>query len=85
MTKKRTIAKPLRPEGVINPHFFYRRSHACEYFGLRPTQISERINSGDIPPPVKLTDSGNATGWFGRQIIEWQDQRIEASKIGESK
>ncbi len=80
MTKKK-IAQPLRPDGELNPHVFYRRSHACKYFGFRPTQLSERIVSGDIPPPVKLTDNGNATGWFGRQIIEWQEKRIEASKL----
>jgi len=76
---KKKIASPARLEGPINPDLLYRLGEARPYFGLKPTQLAERIKSGDIPPPVKLTASGNACGWFGRQILEWQQKRIAAS------
>lgn len=77
---KKKIASPPRLDGPINPDLLYRVTDAIKYFGYRPTQLTEKIKSGDIPPPVKLSTSGHAAGWFGRQIIEWQQQRIAASK-----
>ena len=73
--------KPNPPAEPLNPDLLYRLRDARKYFGLAPTQLTERIKSGDIPPPVKLSASGRATGWFGRQIIAWQAERIAASKM----
>jgi len=81
-TKKKPAAPP-RLDGPINPDLLYRITDARKYFGLRPTQLTERIKSGDIPPPVKLSTSGRAAGWFGRQIIAWQAERIAASAKAE--
>jgi predicted DNA-binding transcriptional regulator AlpA len=65
----------------LTPHEFIRKSEAHLYFGYRPTQIDGKIKSGEIPPPIKLSKSGRATGWFGRQIIDWEAQKLaEAMK-----
>lgn len=76
--KKKPAATP-RLDGPLNPDLLYRITDARKYFGLRPTQLTERIKAGDIPPPVKLSATGRASGWFGRQIIAWQQERIAAS------
>jgi hypothetical protein len=44
--------------------------------GLSDTQIDEKIKSGELDPPVKAFEGGRATGWFGFQLIEIQEQRF---------
>ena len=66
-------------ESKINPDWFYRKADACRFYGLGPTELEKQIKAGNIPKPVKLTDSGRACGWFGRDILEWQDARRKAS------
>jgi predicted DNA-binding transcriptional regulator AlpA len=78
--KKKPAATP-HLDGPLSPDLFYRITDARKYFGLKPTQLSERIKSRDIPPPVKLSASGRAAGWFGRTILAWQAERIAASKM----
>jgi predicted DNA-binding transcriptional regulator AlpA len=75
-----TKAKPLLPAdlGPIHPDFVYRRSSpiARAVIGLGDTQTDEAIANGELPPPVKLTESGRATGWIGAQLIELQRKRL---------
>jgi predicted DNA-binding transcriptional regulator AlpA len=56
---------------------FYRWAEGPFYFGYQKSQLAEKIKSGEIPPPVKLSPTGRASGWFGRTIIEHQ-KKIEA-------
>lgn len=48
--------------------------------GLSDTQIDEKIKNGELDPPVKAFDDGRATGWFGFQLIEIQEQRLARAK-----
>jgi predicted DNA-binding transcriptional regulator AlpA len=77
-------ALPPRIGGPLNPDILYRLTDARKYFGLRPTQLTEKIKSGEVPPPVRLSTSGRAAGWFGRQIIAWQAERLAASAKAEA-
>jgi predicted DNA-binding transcriptional regulator AlpA len=63
------LDKPLRAD------FFYRMSVAPHYFGLSTAHLYEAIKEGAIPAPVSISDGGRARGWFGRQIIAWQQER----------
>jgi predicted DNA-binding transcriptional regulator AlpA len=63
-------------EGPIRENWFYRKHPYGElFFGLAPSQLEKKIESGEVPMPVKLTDTGRASGWFGRQILTWQAER----------
>ena len=70
--------KPLDLTQPLVPHFFYRRHGpvAKGVIGLSDTQIDEKIKSGELDPPVKAFEDGRATGWFGFQLIEIQEQRL---------
>jgi predicted DNA-binding transcriptional regulator AlpA len=48
------------------------------YWGYRPTQLDEKIKSGEIPKPIKLSKTGkwSAQGWFGKQILDWQAAKL---------
>jgi predicted DNA-binding transcriptional regulator AlpA len=83
MSSKQKQKKPQMPEEPrpLVPGEFYRRSENWKYYGYRPTQLEEKIKSGEIPPPISLSDTGRACGWFGRTIIAWQQEREAASKV----
>jgi predicted DNA-binding transcriptional regulator AlpA len=51
-----------------------------KFFGFKLTQQQEKIASGEIPPPIALSDSGRAKGWLGQQIIEHQQKRLAAAQ-----
>jgi predicted DNA-binding transcriptional regulator AlpA len=61
------------PSAQLCPDWFYRLVDPTRYFGYSPTQLDEKIRTGQVPAPISLSDSGGrAKGWFGRQIIAWQ-------------
>jgi hypothetical protein len=70
--------KPVDLTHPLVPHFFYRRHSpiAKGVIGLSDTQIDAKIKSGELDPPVKAFEDGRATGWFGFQLIEIQEQRL---------
>jgi hypothetical protein len=76
----RNSRREIEPEAPIIPHFFYRFKDGYKFFGYMPTQLGERIERGDVPMPVSLSDNGRAKGWFGRAIIAWQCEREEKAK-----
>jgi predicted DNA-binding transcriptional regulator AlpA len=47
-----------------------------KYFGFKRTVLNAKIRSGEIPEPMPLSDTGRATGWLGRVILEWQASRL---------
>ena len=65
----------------LSPNEIVRWRDGPRYFGYKPTQLDEKIKSGEIPPPMALSDSGRARGWLGSQIIEHQQKRLAASKL----
>jgi predicted DNA-binding transcriptional regulator AlpA len=78
-------AAPLPPDAPrvhdvqpINPDWVYRVSDGWKYFGFNPTQLDQKIKSGEIPEPLSLSDSGRARGWLGKTILQWQAERAAA-------
>ena len=70
----------MKYETPLSPHEIVRPAQARKYFGFGHSQLSEKIKSGEIPTPIRLTDSGRSIGWLGSQIIEWQEERLAAAK-----
>jgi hypothetical protein len=55
---------------------FYRKAEvvANRYLGYGPTQLDQNIANGEIEPPIALSESGRASGWFGRYLIKKQTE-----------
>jgi predicted DNA-binding transcriptional regulator AlpA len=70
MSKKSDEPRPLVPDQI------YRWNEGWKFFGYRSTQLEEKIEAGEIPAPIPLSDTGRAVGWLGRQIIEWQADTV---------
>lgn len=68
-----------RPPPILSPDHFYRLADGPHFFGYGPTVLAEKIETGEVPKPIALSDSGRARGWFGRTIIAWQRSREEAA------
>jgi predicted DNA-binding transcriptional regulator AlpA len=81
MTSKRT----LDLSAPLNPDFFYRKHSpvAMGVIGLAPSQIDEKIKSGELPPPMAAFESGRATGWTGAQLIAFKEQRLARALAAE--
>ena len=75
--KKRHYTRPVAH--ALTPNEIIRKCDAGPYFGLKPTQLDEAINRGEIPPPAKLRKSGRAVAWWGKTIIAWQQKIFEGS------
>ena len=56
----------------------FRLRELPEFVGLRRTQISELIKTGEFPKPISLSDSGRAVAWLEADLIAWQTARIAA-------
>ena len=52
------------------------RLSASAAFGTR--SLHQKIKRGQFPRPIKLSDSGRATGWLGHELIAWQQARAAA-------
>jgi predicted DNA-binding transcriptional regulator AlpA len=68
----------------MDPNEIVRTKNGPKVFGLGPTQIAKKIKLGEIPAPIKLSESGRASGWTGCLINEYrrqQAERIEAARI----
>jgi predicted DNA-binding transcriptional regulator AlpA len=64
----------------LDPYQIVRLREGRKYFGYGPTQIDEKIKSGEIPAPIALSDTGRAKGWTGRQIIDHHRRRLEKQR-----
>ena len=47
-----------------------------QYVGLKRTQISELVKSGEFPKPIQLSDAGRAKAWLESEIRDWQNRRL---------
>jgi len=56
----------------------YRLRELPQFVGLRRTQITELIKSGQFPRPIPLSDGGRAVAWLEHDLITWQHARIAA-------
>jgi hypothetical protein len=59
----------------IRPNFFYRQKFGPMFFGYAQARLYVAIDKGAIPPPIELSDTGRAKGWFGHVILSWQKWR----------
>jgi prophage regulatory protein len=53
-----------------------RKNELLAYVGLKKSQPSELIASGQFPSPIPLTDTGRAVGWLESEVADWQQSRI---------
>jgi hypothetical protein len=67
----------------LSPNEIVRWRDGPKFFGFKLTQQQEKIASGEIPPPIALSDSGRAKGWLGQQIIEHQQSDWPRPKLKE--
>jgi predicted DNA-binding transcriptional regulator AlpA len=72
--RKRGAARHVL-HATINPDWFYRVHEAGPFFGFSNSVLHVKIQTGEIPKPIALSDGGRARGWFGRTIIAWQAER----------
>jgi hypothetical protein len=85
--KKSKAPKPTfrnTPQYIpLVPDRFYRRSQvvANRFLGYSDSQLEYHIRLGTIDPPVVLSISGRACGWFGRDIQKMQ-ARFAAKRSG---
>jgi hypothetical protein len=76
LSKKKINERHSRTdEHPLNADWFYRLSDRPKYFGYGLSVIPDKIEVGEIPPLVSLSDSGRGKGWFGRTILRWQAER----------
>jgi predicted DNA-binding transcriptional regulator AlpA len=67
-------------ELTLDPNEIFRPKQAEKYFGLRHSQIALKVKAGELPAPIRLSASGSAVGWTGRQIIEFHKVRLALTK-----
>jgi hypothetical protein len=74
--------KQLAAEYGIELGRAYRPAEAYSYLGYKHTQAAEKVKSGEIEPPIPLSESGTAVAWLGRQlvIIIWRRLRLAAKR-----
>ena len=66
-----TAPKPKTELGPV-----LRRPQAMQYTGLGHTQFDELIFSGQLPPPIRISDGGRAVAWIKSELDEWLAERI---------
>lgn len=64
----------------LHPNEIVRWKDAPRFFGLKKSQLDDKIKAGEIEPPMSLSASGRAKGFTGQQIIEHQQRQRELSK-----
>jgi predicted DNA-binding transcriptional regulator AlpA len=67
------------PPTELVPHFIYTPTSVTvqHVLGASPGQIRLMIKKGRLPKPVKLFAGGRATGFTGKQLIEFMEQRSQ--------
>jgi hypothetical protein len=69
--------KQLATELGIDLAEIFRPKRAYPRFGLKHSQVADKINSGEIEPPIPLTETGHAVGWTGRQMVIHHYRRLQ--------
>lgn len=59
---------------------FLRLPHVCARVGLGKSTIWARIKEGTFPAPVNL--GGRAVAWSEREVTDWMQARIAATREG---
>jgi hypothetical protein len=54
----------------LDPLQIVRLVNGEKVFGLKASALKSKMEKGEIPTPIPLSDSGRALGWTGRQIMD---------------
>jgi hypothetical protein len=65
---------------AVDPAEIFRPKVWPKYLGYRHSQIHEKQKSGELPPPIPLSESGRAVAYTGAQLIEIHRRRLAAAK-----
>jgi signal recognition particle subunit SEC65 len=74
--------RQLATELGIDLAEIFRRARAYPRFGLGHSQVAEKVQVGEIEPPIPLTETGHAVGWTGRQMVihHWRRLQLAVAK-----
>jgi hypothetical protein len=72
--------KQLATELGIDLAEIFRPARAYPLFGLKHTQVAEKVQAGEIDRPIPLTETGHAVGWTGRQMVIHHWRRLAVTK-----
>jgi hypothetical protein len=72
--------KQLATELGIDLAEIFRPARAYPLFGLKHTQVAEKVQAGEIDRPIPLTETGHAVGWTGRQMLIHHWRRLAVAK-----
>lgn len=61
-----------------------RRKEVEKALGVSRSTIYRLVDSGELPPPIKLTANGRSSGWLSTDVQQYIDNRIAASRDGEA-
>jgi hypothetical protein len=77
--KKRpfTLLNEAIADKPINPDRFYRLNLCPFFLGLSVPMLRALANRGEIDPPVKLSESGRACGYYGSTLIAIKNRRLK--------
>lgn len=78
---------PEWPKGRESPHWrrpdrLLRLPEVLRMIGIGKTTLYAMIKSDEFPRSVKI--SGRTVGWSEKEIAQWIQNRIEASRINRS-
>src|SRR6476646_2989420 len=62
----------MSKDDPANPDRVFRESDLRALDSRGRTQRAKDIENGTFPPPIKLSPSGRAKAWLGREIRAWQ-------------
>jgi predicted DNA-binding transcriptional regulator AlpA len=68
-TPRKSKSKPEASHALADDEIV-RLCNAEKYFGVKRSRLREKIESGEVPRPFKI--SNRAVGWLGSQIHQYQ-------------
>lgn len=60
---------------------FLRLPAVKQAVGYGRTAIYQKIQAGEFPAPIPLSENGRAVAWDSEAIAEWQESRIKAAGV----
>jgi prophage regulatory protein len=60
---------------LSNKHVL-RRGEVKLRTGLKDTALTDAIERGEFPAPIKITDHGRSCAWLEEEVDAWLEQRI---------
>jgi hypothetical protein len=72
--------KRLPTDLDLDPNEVFRPKQAQKFFGYKHSQLHEKVKSGEIEPPIPLSENGSAVAWTGLQLIMHHRKRLAAAE-----